>query len=456
MNNKPLDYPLLRSKVVTTVISAKTSVALDSKLTAIQNRLFERAHVEPMELKFLGIALGKQGIVGDAIYANPSMMPFPIQRCEYLKSLSNRQIAILTACFFANFYKTVANSESQALVSNMAAAEKSFEPYSDEYMILHQETSEEMDHIWTFRSVYNMVARETRSEEPFEAPGFFLGMVGSIPQDDYNSVDTQFRLSEECSHILELLHKPEGLQILLDEMKKKGRGFRYRTQHFLIGDAMRLLPAEDVQSLGLGGLWLLTRFAANVELKQGESYLFVDPEKFNYEPLAYNINQGHLHDEARHYTTSFDIGLTLYQAARPEAQAFIRELVRMTMEDYIKGQFLVFPEMLEAYSKGCLTLPFYLCKQTLEMAMSHQEFSDKLNNIDDLFSSWAQMEWPKKLPPFDAGLLTQKRWRYISQQYERIRQAIGIEYDVANLGNLLHRYKDILKQENLTEAFILA
>jgi hypothetical protein len=66
------------------------------------------------------------------------------------------------------------------------------------------------------------------------------------------------------------------------------------------------------------------------------------------------------------------------------------------------------------------------------------------------------MEWPKKLPPFDAGLLTQKRWRYISQQYERMRQAIGIEYDVANLGNLLNRYKDILTQESLTEAFILA
>jgi hypothetical protein len=441
---------------MTATASLKTSVALDSKLTAIQNRLFERAHAEPLELKFLGIALSKQGIIGNALYANPYMIPLPLSRCEYLKSLNSREVAILSACFFASFYKTVANSESQALISNMAAAEKSFEPYSDEYIILHQETSEEMDHIWTFRAAYNMVAKETGSQEQFDAPGFFRGVVGSIPQRDYDSVDTQFTLSQEHLRILELLHKQGGLQVLLNEMKQGGREFRYRAQHFLIGDAMRLLPPAEVQALGLGGLWLLIRYIANVELKQGESYLFADPEKFNYEPLAYSINQGHLHDEARHYTTSFDIGLSLYQAASPEAQAFIRELVRMTMEDYIKGQFLVFPEMLDANNKGILTVALHFSRETLKMALSHPEFSDKQANIDVLLASWGQMEWPQKLPPFGAGLLTQKRWRYIAQQYERARKAMDFEFDASNLGNLLQRYHDILAQENLTEAFTLA
>lgn len=441
---------------MTRTAAPKKSVALNNKLTAIQNRLFERAHAEPMELKFLGIALSNQGIIGNALYANPNMMPLPLQRCEHLKSLSSRQVAILTACFFASFYKTVANSESQALVSNMAAAEKLFDPYSDEYMILHQETSEEMDHIWTFRAAYNMVARETGTSEPFDAPGFFRGVVGSIPQRDYNSIDTQFTLTEEHLRILELLQKNGGLQVLLNEMKQGGRDFRYRAQHFLIGDAMRLLPPNEVQALGLGGLWLLIRYIANVELKQGESYLFADQEKFNYEPLAYSINQGHLHDEARHYTTSFDIGLALYQAASPEAQAFIRELTRMTIEDYIKGQFLIFPEMLDADKKGILTVTLHFCKQTLTMALSHPELSDKQTNIDDLMASWGQMEWPMKLPPFGAGLLTQKRWRYIAQQYERIRKAMNFDFDASNLGNLLQRYHDILARENLTDVFTLA
>ncbi len=441
---------------MTATASPKVYVPLDSKLTAIQNRLFEKAHAEPLELKFLGIALNTQGIVGEALYANPYIMPLPLGRCAYLKSLSPRQTAILTACYFVNFYKLVANSESQTLVSNMAAAEKSFEPYSDEYMILHQETSEEMDHIWTFRTVYSMVCRETGSKEPFDAPGFFRGKVGFIPQEDEDAINTQFNLTEEYSHILDLVRKPAGLQILLEEMKQRGRGYRYRALHFLMGEAPKLLSPSEVQTLGLGGLWLLIRFVSNVELKQAEAYLFENPDEFNYEPLAYKINQGHLHDEARHYTTSFDIGLALYHAASPEAQTFIREMVRMAMEDYIKGTLLHFPEMLELSRQGDMCTVISLGRQTLQMALCHPEFADKQVSIDELFASWQQMEWNYVLPPFGPGLLTQKRWRYIAQQFERARQEMSFEYDAANLGNLLQRYKDILALENLNEVFALA
>ncbi|CAK6689966.1 hypothetical protein BBFGKLBO_00724 [Synechococcus sp. CBW1107] len=38
-----------------------TSIPLDAKLTTIQNRLFQKAHAEPLELKFLGIALDSPG-----------------------------------------------------------------------------------------------------------------------------------------------------------------------------------------------------------------------------------------------------------------------------------------------------------------------------------------------------------------------------------------------------------
>ncbi len=441
---------------MTATATPRTSVSLDPRLTTIQNRLFEKAHAEPLELKFLGISLNTQGIVGNALYANPSIMPLPLRRCDYLKSLSARQMAILTACYFVNFYKLVANSESQTLISNMAAADKSFEAYSDEYMILHQETSEEMDHIWTFRTVYSMVCRETGSQEPFDAPGFSRGKVGFIPQADVDAIDTQFNLTDEFTHVLELISKPGGPQKLLEEMKQKGRGYRYRALHFLMGDAPRLLSPSVVQDLGLGGLWLLIRFVSNVELKQGEAYLFENPEEFPYEPLAYKINQGHLHDEARHYTTSFDIGLALYEAANPEAQAFIRELVRMAMEDYIKGSFLHFPEMLERSRQGDLCTVISLGRQTLDMALCHPEFADKLVNIDALFASWQQMEWRDVLPPFGAGLLTQKRWRYVAQQFERIREAMGFRYNEAHLGNLLQRYRDILTLETLNDVFILA
>lgn len=439
-----------------TATQQRPSVTLDSKLTAIQNQLFKQAHTNPLELKFLGIALNNQGIVGDSLYCNPHILPLPIRRCPYLKSLSPRQLAIISACYFVNFYKFVANSESTTLFSNMATAEKSFEPYSDEFMILQQETCEEMDHIWTFRTAYEMVCRETGSSEPFEAPGFFRGKVGSIPKEDEAEIDISFNLTEELTDILNLIQRPGGLQILLEQMKDRGRAFRYKAMHFLMGDAPRLLSSSEVQSLGLGGLWLLIRYVSNVELKQAEAYLFEDPENFNYEPIALQINQGHLHDEARHYTTSFDIGLALYEAARPDAQEFIKSLVCLAMEDYISGSFLHFPEMLDLYKKGSTCTIVNLGRKTLEMALCHPEFAENQANIDDLYASWEEMEWHYVLPPFGPGLLTQKRWRYIAQQFERIRSRMKFDYDSVKLGRLLQRYKDILAVDNLNETFTLA
>lgn len=432
-------------------INLKT-VPLSDRLTKSQNKLFEHAHAQPLELKFLGIALNKQGLQGEKWYSNPDMLPMPIRSCSYLSSLNQRQKSILSACYFVNFYKLVANSESQTLVSNMAASEKSFAPYSDEYMILHQETSEELDHIWTFRTVHSMVCRETGATDHFDEPGFFRGKVGAMLLKDYEVSDIRFSFEKDFSELLSLLKQGKtGIQTLLQELKTKDRSWRYRTLYFMIGDAMRLLEPEEVQDLGLGGLWLLYRFVSNVELKQAEAYLFDAPETFEHEPLAYQINQGHLHDEARHYTTSFDIGVAMYRAAIPEAQEFIREAIKLVMEDYISASYLTFLEMLDESEKGYLFTIVNLGLNSLRMASHHPDFAEKPANLDELLASWKQMQWRKVVMP-----LTQKRWRYIAQQFDRLTNELGIELDKEKLGNLYERYQHSLTAETIQEQLIVA
>lgn len=427
------------------------AVPLSKKITKVQNRLFETAHAEPLELKHLGIALNKQGIQGDKLYANPAMLPMPIGRCDYLKSLSDRQKAIISACFYVNLYKLVANSESQTLISNMVAAEKAFEPYSEEYMILHQETSEEMDHIWTFRTVHSMVCRETGAEDEFDSPGFFRGNFGVLPKDECDNIKLRFELTEEYRNILALFEQPDGLEVLRKEMGSRGRAWRYDLIHFLMGEAPRLLSSDIVRRYGLGGLWLLVRFVSNVELKQAESYVFDDLESFNAEPLAYEINQAHLHDEARHYTTSYDIGLAMYRAASEEAQVFIRDVLKEVMEDYIDGAFLTFPELLERDEQGQTSTIICNCRNSLRMALCHPDFQDKQADIDELLKSWKAMPWPSEIPAAGQGLMTLKRWRYTAQQLERLRVELGFEYDRERLGNRLDRYEGILKLETLNQ-----
>lgn len=109
--------------------------------------------------------------------------------------------------------------------------------------------------------------------------------------------------------MLALLRVKEGLTRLLGERKAKGRARCFRALNFLIGEASSFLSPQEVQGLGLGrGLWwLLVRSISNVDLKQVESCLLESPEVVDYEPLAYQINQGHLHDEARQYTPPLSI-----------------------------------------------------------------------------------------------------------------------------------------------------
>lgn len=418
------------------------TVKINDRITKIQNKLFEQAHTQPLELKPLAIALSKQGIKGEKLYSHPGMIPLPIPFCEYLRSITARQKSILSAAFLANFYKYVANSESQALVSNMSVAEKLFAPYSDEYMILHQETNEELDHIWSFRTIHTMVCRDTGVQDSFDEPGFFYGNVGPMPQLDLEKLTTSFTLDLDLNETLSYLRKGKSfLNKLIERIHQQNRNWLYRTLRFIVGDAVRMLPAEIVQENGLGSLWLLYRYMANVELKQAESYLFDEPENFDYDPLAVEINHGHAADEARHYTTSFDLGLELYRKAPLEAQNFIRQVLQIVVEDYINASFRTYLEKLDLTEQGVIFTETRLGLNALSMSLHHPEFADKQVNQKELIQSWRKMSltWRRIIGP-----LEQKSWCYKAQQLARLIKELELELNESKLGKCYKRYKDAL------------
>jgi len=418
------------------------TVQIDRRIPKIQNRLFEQAHSHALELKPIAIAMSKQGIQGEKLYSHPGMLPLPVPVCEYLHSFNRRQKAILSATFFANFYKYVANSEYHSLISNMSIAEKVFALYSDEFMILHQETNEEMDHIWSFRTVYQMVCRELGIQSSFDEPSFFYGTVGVIPQSDFEKFETRFTFDESFNGILSNLQKGKSfLQKIVEETQQRDKNFTYRVLRFLIGDAMRMLPAEKVQESGLGGFTLLYRYMANVELKKSEAYLFDSPEDFDYEPLAVELNQGHLTDEARHYTTSFELGVELYKVAPPEAQDFVRHFLQIIVEDYINASFTTYLEKLDLTAQGMLLTDTRIGLNSLRMSLHHKELADKQVDINQLVDSWRQLspKWRNII-----GYMEQKSWQYKSQQLERLIKELGLELNKTKLGNRYERYQDAL------------
>ncbi|MGM3309234.1 hypothetical protein ACSQ6I_25205 [Anabaena sp. WFMT] len=423
------------------------TVKINDRITLIQNKLFEQAHTQPLELKFLAIAMNKQGIKGEKLYSHPEIITLPIAGCKHLHSFNARQKSILSAAFLANFYKSVANSESQTLISNISVAEKIFVPYSDEYMILHQETSEELDHIWSFRTLYSMVCRETGFTGLFDEPGFFFGNFRAIPQSDWESLTTCFSFDSEHHETLSLLLKGKNyLETIVEQLKNKDSTSIYRTLQFIVGDAVRMLPADKVQENGLGSLWLLYRYVANVELKQAESYLFDTPENFEYEPLAVELNKAHLTDEARHYTTSFDLGMELYKKAPPEAQAFIRYFLQKVVEDYIQAAFATYLEKLNISQEGFVFTDVRVGLNALCMTLHHPELSDKQVNLNELINSWRKISrnWQKII-----GSLEQKTWHYKSQQIYRLIKQLELDLNESRLGNRYQRYKDSLETKEI-------
>lgn len=382
-----------------------TAVVINQRLTKVQNKLFEHAHSQALELKPLAIKFHKRGLQGDKLYLNPSLVALPLPVCDYLSSLSSRQVSLISAAAFANIYKYVAASEDRALTSNMYLAEKLFESYSDDYMIMHQETEEEFDHIWSFRAIHSGVCRELGVQSKFQRNGFFWGEIGATPRNPV--------------------------------VKRK-----YQLLQFVTGHGMKLMPARVVRSYGMGALWLLYRYLANVQLKQIESYLFAFPKHFNYDSLAMEISYAHATDEARHYTTSLDMGLDLYKAASLPGQNLVRQTMQMVVESHISGYFLNYWETLDCWIQGIKLPALEIGLESLKMALHHPEFADKQVDIEQLVKTWHQNRVGDEKEV--TGPVRRRRWRYTAQQFERLINALDLELNTQALGKSYERYQEAL------------
>jgi hypothetical protein len=376
------------------------TLKIDARFVKVQNGLFERAHSEPCELKFLAIGMKKQGIQDAKLYGHPEMIPLPMSECEYLSSLNPRQLGVLSAMSYANFYQNVSASEMQTLKSNMYVADKVFAPYSDEYMVLYQETAEEYDHTWAFRTIHSTACRAVGIQDSFTYGGFFSGEGG---------------FSSE---------------------RIKDNSFGLKFFNFLITDAIQILPHNLVRSTGLGALWLLYRYISNVSAKQVEAFAFDSPDKFSYEPLALELTNGHATDEARHYTTSYDLGMELYKAADPFSQRVIHSFITKLTENFICGYFRTFNEMMNLEDKGVTCSQYRIGLKSLNMALKHPEFADKQVDLNKLVLSWREKGYGQEPSP-----LVQKRWRYTAQQLERLVDALDLHLKGDEMGESYKRYQ---------------
>lgn len=395
---------------------------IDQKLLRVQNALYEKAHSHPCELKFLAIKMAKQGIEEDKWYSNPQMIPLPLigGGCPRLGKLTARQKAIISAYHFAYIYKVVARSEVLALTANIAVADRVFTPYSDEWMVLYQETQEEMDHIWSFRHFFNATLAQSDKKEPLAETGFFEEQDAT--DDEGNEVD--FRTPKTGSIPWWAAWNDESWE---------GKTLYYYLHN------IRSIPEKDIQGTTLGALYLFTRYVSNVHLKQVEAFLFHAPEKWNYEPLAQELTEGHHNDEARHYTTSFDLGLELFKASDRTGQEMVRYYAKHLVEGHIRSFFLTFYEMIENGERGEFANPYVLGLNSLDRALLHPEFSDEQIDIRALRREWYENKVGQGVFP-----LKKLRWRYVATSIERMVQALDLKLNPENMGEQYNRYQEAL------------
>lgn len=249
------------------------------RLLNTQARLFDNAHKTPIELKSLGLAMKQQGLDGGTLYCNPGFMLLPLKDCRHLSRLTAEQLGALTAAYFACAYSEIASSETVALRYNMAVSERVFPVYSDDYMILFNETDEEYDHIITFRNVCQALIGQ----------GDAIG-IGRFAQ----------------------------LKPVYDTMAK------YENT----------LCAE-----GFGGLYLLLRYLLNLALKQMEGFMAKNISEGRANALAMQIIDGHAQDEARHLTTSLELGLGLWEQARPASREVVTRILKTSIYSMIDKRF---------------------------------------------------------------------------------------------------------------------
>jgi hypothetical protein len=262
------------------------NTALDA-LIAKQTMLYEHAHAQPIELKPFGFALKRDGIDVTKLYCNPSYLPLPLNH-EAFAELGRAQLAVLTASFFARVYGEIAGSELLAIRYNNLVAEGVFTRYSDDYMVLFNETAEECDHVVTFRAINQAILQDPLAIDSRRYPH----LASAIPYLD------------------------------LQRTKLSGEAF--------------------------GGLFLLLRYILNLALKQLEGFMQLGLENADAAQVARDIVTHHSADEARHMTTSVGLGLGLYRAADAPSRKIIGNAVKQAMSSMIAARFGETRAMLHA------------------------------------------------------------------------------------------------------------
>lgn len=252
-----------------------------------QTALYEHAHSQPIELKPFGFALKREGIDQTRLYCNPAYMPLPFHH-DAFAGLSRAQLSVLTASFFARVYAEIAGSELLAIKYNNLVADGVFKRYSDDYMVLFNETAEECDHVVTFRAINQAV-------------------IG-----DPTAVD-----SRNFPHLVSALS-------YLDMLRKK-----------LSGEAF-------------GASFLLLRYILNLALKQLEGFMQLGLDTADTAPVAKSIVTHHSSDEARHLTTSVGIGMALYRRAAAPERKIVANTVKQAMSSMIFARFGETRSMLHA------------------------------------------------------------------------------------------------------------
>ncbi len=375
---------------------------LNQKFVKIQNSLFERAHTEPSELKSVGIKFKKQGGLNkDNYYVYPEMMNLPIYECEYLKSLTPEQMRVLTAYFLVSSYQYTASRELDSVKTNMCMTARLFDTLSDEYMVLFQETFEEMDHIFTFRAFYEAILGEKAKTLPF---GQRRSTLLSINEDESGNAALQVLDPSARSNPLEQLiaSKTYGTAVL--------------------DNIFQFAPVSVLKGIGVGGVYLLNRYLANIRLKQNESYFHVEADKFNYDPAAVEMVQGHATDEARHYTTSFDMGLHLFNEGSTAGRKLARKLLANRVLKFINAEFRTLNTMISLYEKGTPTEMFMRGVKALNLAMDHPSFADNRTDVRALVLSWNTHGYGK-----EQMTMERRRWRYAAQQLQRLIDAADLD-----------------------------
>lgn len=333
-------------------MNAAVSTDPVDRLLRRQIKLFEHAHKKPLELKSFGLTIKREGIDTSKLYCNPSYLMLPLKECPRLSALRQDQLSVLTATFFARTYAEIASSETVALTYNQLASARVFPVYSDEYMVLFHETAEEYDHIITFRAVCQ-------------------GLVG---RGDVVGID--------------------------------------RFEHLKSVPSMMERYNNRLDDNGWSALYLLTRYMLNVALKQIESFMAkgLDPEKAS--PLALDIIAGHSEDEARHTTTSLELGLGLYRRASEQSRKVVAGALRVMIYSMIDRHFS---------NDSLKTWTFGASFGVLALALAHPAFAGFGMTAEELRASWQRDNIPVVMGP---EVEASRRW--LAAELRRLSEGLEI------------------------------